>query len=168
MGKKSFSTDDSWARAWGLFPLHPCHPHQASLSDASLHRPPFPPDTQPAQSRPPEAGCGGLGTQFGPGSCLSQGGNHSTTDNHGWTHRFLLRTVVESGKSKRKVLANSVSGKSWLPGSQNAALSLRPSVASPWYVSVCVHIYMCLGKGAVGERKQAFSLRGLLLWGTNL
>ena len=72
MGKKSFSTDDSWARAWGLFPLHPCHPRQASLSDASLHRPPFPPDTQPAQSRPPEAGCGGLGTQFGPGSCLAR------------------------------------------------------------------------------------------------
>ena len=144
MGKKSFSTDASWARGWGLFSLHPCHPRQASLSDTSLHRPQFPPDTHPAQSRPPEAGCGGLGTQFGlgPGSCLSQGGNHSTPDNHGLTHRFLLRTVVESGKSKRKVLANSVSGKSWLPGSQNAALSLRLSVASPWYVSVCVNIYI--------------------------
>ena len=105
-----------------LFPLHLWHPRQPSLTDVSLHRPPL--DTQPAQSRPPEADRGGLGTQFGPGSCLSWRGPSQYCSYCGLTHRFLSLTVLESGKSKRKVLANSVSGKSWLPGSQNAALSV--------------------------------------------
>ena len=89
-------------------------------------------------------------------SCLSWQGPSQYHRYCGLTHRFLFLTVLESGKSKRKVLANSVSGKSWLSGSQNAALSVSLHDLSLAY------IYICLGKGAVGERKQAFSLRCLL------
>lgn len=159
MGKKS-----SWhvveaieETPLSLFPLRLWHPCQHSLTDAPLHRPP--PDTQPAQSRPPEADCGVLGPNLALGtiwSCLSWQGPSQYHRYCGLTHRFLFLTVLESGKSKRKVLANSVSGKSWLSGSQNAALSVSLHDLSLAY------IYICLGKGAVGERKQAFSLRCLL------
>lgn len=159
MGKKS-----SWhvveaieETPLSLFPLRLWHPCQHSLTDAPLHRPP--PDTQPAQSRPPEADCGVLGPNLALGtiwSCLSWQGPSQYHRYCGLTHRFLFLTVLESGKSKRKVLANSVSGKSWLSGPQNAALSVSLHDLSLAY------IYICLGKGAVGERKQAFSLRCLL------
>ena len=54
-----------------------------------------------------------------------------------------------------KVLANSVSGESSLPGSQNATLSLCLSVAFLWYM---------LGEGWGGrERESIFSLVSLLI-----